>query len=110
MPLPTTPTTHPCGRFLARVVPDPHPLYHGGRHDWSRARHDYERGTVIEIYDTRHPHTDLGQFVTAYSAATLADLSGRLSLHGGIPDWTMSAEETAALRALALAALEDAAA
>jgi hypothetical protein len=94
------PTTVRLGRFTARIVPPPHPLYHGGRHDWSRPRHDYERGVIVEIYDTDHPHTALGQFVSSYNAETLADLRPgvALSLHGGIPAWTLSPEEVDLLR------------
>lgn len=98
---------HPVGRFNVRVVPNPHPLYHGVAHDFSRPRHDYERDTIIEVYDAAHPHTTIGQFISAYSAATLAGLGpeSRLNLHGGVPAWTMTADETAQLAAIARAAV-----
>ena len=97
---------HPVGRFTVRVVPNPHPLYSGTRHDFSRPRHDYERDTIIEVYDAAHLHTPLGQFIGAYSATTLIDFPAeqQLDLHGGVPAWTMTLEETAALIALARAA------
>jgi hypothetical protein len=96
---------HPVGRFNVRVVPAPHPLYHGGRSDFSRERRDYERGTILEVFDAAYPHTEAGQFVTAYAAKTLASLApgSRLALYTDIPAWTMTEDETAALTALARA-------
>jgi hypothetical protein len=101
----TEPVIHPVGRFNVRVVPAPHPLYHGGRSDFSRERRDYERGTILEIYDAAHPHTPFGQFVTAYAAETIADLApgSRLALYADIPAWVMTEDETAALTAIARA-------
>jgi hypothetical protein len=98
---------HPVGRFNVRVVPFPHPLYHGVAHDFSRPRHDYEQGTLLEVYDAAHPHTTAGQFICAYAAETIAAMDGttRLNLHGGVPDWTMSEDETHALITLARAAV-----
>ena len=48
---------------------------------------------LIEFYDRRYPHTDLGQFVARYYASTLAqcDPSFGLLLYGGVPDWHISA-------------------
>jgi hypothetical protein len=102
----TEPVIHPVGRFNVRVVPAPYPLYHGGRSDFSRERRDYERGTILEVFDAAYPHTEAGQFVTAYAAETLAALvpGTRLSLQGDIPAWTMTEDETAGLTALARAA------
>jgi hypothetical protein len=100
------PTIHPVGRFNVRVVPAPHPLYSGRDHNFSRERHDYERGTILELFDAAHPHTTAGQFVSAYSVETIAALAPGtlLDLHGGIPAWTMTVEETATLIAIARAA------
>jgi hypothetical protein len=100
------PVIHPVGRFNVRVVPVPHPLYHGVRQDFSRERRDYERKTILEVFDARHPHTEAGQFVSSYYAETLAALAPgtRLSLQGDIPEWTMTEQETDALVALARAA------
>jgi hypothetical protein len=86
--------THSVGRFTVRVVPNPHPLYSGTRHDFSRPRHDNERDTIIEVYDPTHLHTPTGQFISAYSAATLIDFPAeqQLDLHGGVPVWTMTLE------------------
>lgn len=102
----STPSIHRAGRFNVRVVPAPHTLYHGGHRDFSRTRADYERGTILEVYDAAYDHSPAGQFVSAYAAETIATLSpgARLSLHGGVPEWTMDEEETAALVALARAA------
>jgi len=100
------PVLHPVGRFNARIVPAPHPLYHGGRRDFSRPRHDYERGIIIEVYDAAYDHSPAGQFISAYAATTLAEFTpgSCLNLHGGVPEWTMTREETATLVALARAA------
>lgn len=48
---------------------------------------------LIEFYDRRYPHTELGQFVTRYYASTLAACKsgGGLCLDGGIYDWQISA-------------------
>ena len=91
------------GRFNARAVDPGDLLYHGTSNDWSREPASYERGhTIIEIYDSRHHHSPLGQFVSAYGADTLAAFSGtKLNLQGDVPAWTMSAQETAALIAFA---------
>ena len=43
---------------------------------------------LVEFYDT----TD-GQMVTRYYADTLLDVTGGLSLNGGVPEWTVSAED-----------------
>ena len=104
--LPHQPTVHPVGRFNVRVVPAPHPLYSGISRDFSRERHDYEQGTILELYDAAYPHTAAGQFVSAYNVETIATLAPGtlLDLHGGIPAWTMTAEETAELIAIARAA------
>ena len=87
------------GRFNARAVDPGDGLYSGRARDWSRPPSDYERrDTIIEIYDSRYHHTSLGQFVSAYGAQTLATFTGsKLSLQGDIPEWTMTADETAAL-------------
>lgn len=47
---------------------------------------------LVEFYDTRYPHTDLGQFVARYSSSSLLQRQQwpGLCLHGGVPDWTVS--------------------
>ena len=45
---------------------------------------------LVEFYDTRHEHTDLGQFVTRYSLGTLIDGEGGLNLQGGVPTWSIN--------------------
>ena len=45
---------------------------------------------LVEFYDTRYPHTEFGQFVSSYGAATFLEphKQGRgLNLEGGVPDW-----------------------
>lgn len=48
---------------------------------------------LVEFYDTRHPETDLGQFVSRYYLSTLLEraLTDGLCLQGGVPSWTVSA-------------------
>jgi hypothetical protein len=51
---------------------------------------------LVEFYDARYPHTAYGQFVSRYYMSTLleADWRGKaLSLDGGIPEWTVSADD-----------------
>lgn len=45
---------------------------------------------LVEFYDTRHEHTDLGQFVTRYFLGTLIDGDGGLNLDGGVPSWNIN--------------------
>jgi hypothetical protein len=99
----TEPHLHQVGRFNVRIVPAPFPLYHGVQRDFSRERHDYEQGTILEVFDRRYPHTEAGQFIGSYNLATIVGLKDgiRLDLHGGIPDWTMTEAETTAFVALA---------
>jgi len=93
-------------KFSARVVRPGGLLYHGVRNDFSREPASYERGhAIIEIYDARHTgkgFSPIGQFVSSYSAEILAASPlRRLSLQGGISEWTMDEAETAALVRLA---------
>lgn len=46
--------------------------------------------SMVEFYDTRSEHTDLGQFVTRYFVDTLLKHPGGLCLDGGVPPWTIS--------------------
>lgn len=50
---------------------------------------------AVEFYDTRFPHTPLGQFVSSYYVETLIADGPRnecgLNLHGGVADWTIDA-------------------
>jgi hypothetical protein len=100
--------SHPLGRFVVRVVPPGEPLYAGITRDFTRSPESWEAGhLILEIYDTRYAGSELGQFVCAYGADTIAAMNrgGRLSLHSGIPEWMLTAAETAALVALAEACL-----
>ena len=48
---------------------------------------------AVEFYDTRHPHTNLGQFVSRYRLSTLTrthPYGHGLCLDDGVPDWTIS--------------------
>jgi len=49
---------------------------------------------LVEFYDTRYAHTDLGQFVSRYRLSSLIEHRNRtksgLQLDGGIPSWRIS--------------------
>ena len=48
---------------------------------------------LVEFYDTRFPHTHLGQFVSRYPISTMIGThpyGHGLCLDGGVPDWTIS--------------------
>lgn len=49
---------------------------------------------LVEFFDTRYPHTPIGQFVSRYYRKTLLEPhDGRgLCLDGGIPEWSVSGE------------------
>lgn len=43
---------------------------------------------LVEFFDTRYEHTDLGQFVSRYYLSTLLDRNDDgLCLDGGVRDW-----------------------
>ena len=42
---------------------------------------------LVEFFDTRYEHTDLGQFVSRYYLSTLLDSNGGMNLDGGVTDW-----------------------
>ena len=44
---------------------------------------------LVEFYDTRYEHTDLGQFVTRYFLGSLTEGEGGLYLDGCEPEWTI---------------------
>lgn len=48
--------------------------------------------SFVEFYDTRYPHTPLGQFVSRYYSSTLLETSADkgLNLYGGVPSWVVS--------------------
>lgn len=49
---------------------------------------------LIEFYDRRFPHTELGQFVSRYHASTLGNrmgIGGGLCLDAGVPAWSLDA-------------------
>ena len=54
-----------------------------------------EEEPLVEFYDARYPHTELGQFVSRYYLTTLLDKNKDvgLDLDGGIPDWKIQAKE-----------------
>ncbi len=45
---------------------------------------------LVEFYDTRYEHTDLGQFVSRYFIDTLTRGEGGLNLDGGVPAWSVN--------------------
>ena len=59
---------------------------------------------LVEFYDARYPHTEFGQFVARYYVETILGDDGYgpknsgLSLDGGIPEWTVSAEDMVTVR------------
>jgi len=65
--------------------------------------HDGDR-PLVEFYDARYPHTQFGQFVSRYYVSTIlgtdgyGSAEGGLSLDGGIPEWTVSADDMATVR------------
>lgn len=47
-----------------------------------------EAEPMVEFYDTRHEHTDYGQFVSRYYASTLLEHEpAMLRLDTGVPSW-----------------------
>lgn len=55
---------------------------------------------LVEFYDTRHPHTEFGQFVSRYYLSTILERDNMgLCLYGREPEWEVSAEDMAAVRA-----------
>jgi hypothetical protein len=58
-----------------------------------------DKAPMVEFYDTRYPHTQYGQFVSRYYVDTLLERdTGGLCLDGGVPSWTVSAEDMATVR------------
>lgn len=48
---------------------------------------------LVEFFDTRYEHTDLGQFVSRYYRCTLlGGDEGGLCLQGGVPTWSIGGE------------------
>lgn len=47
---------------------------------------------MVEFYYSRYPHTKHWQFVSRYYVSTLKDHEGGLDLHGGEPEWQVSAK------------------
>lgn len=67
--------------------------------------HDKEDEPLVEFYDTRYPHTEYGQFVSRYYVSTILGTDrygsgeGGLMLDGGVPSWTVSAQDMDTVRA-----------
>lgn len=51
---------------------------------------DNDGTPLVEFYDTRYEHTDLGQFVSRYLLGTLTEGEGGLNLDGGVPSWNIN--------------------
>lgn len=48
---------------------------------------------MVEFYDTRHPHTEYGQFVARYNVATFVEGSDTfvpMALHAGVGGWALT--------------------
>lgn len=89
--------TNHAGRFNVRIV-EVGDAY--GRDDCLTHDDDLGLGTLVEFYDGQQDAAKfgpLGQFVARYYFDTLAESvpQGGLNLDGGIPEWTVSAEEFA---------------
>ena len=55
---------------------------------------------LVEFCDSRYPHTKHGQFVSRYYLSTILEMGDTgLCLDGGEPEWEVSAEDMAAVRA-----------
>lgn len=55
---------------------------------------------LVEFYDARYPHTEFGQFVTRYYVSTILERERNgLCLDGGIPEWSVSANDMDIVRA-----------
>ena len=50
---------------------------------------------LVEFYDNRHMHTPRGQFVSRYFVSTILERADGLGLmlDGGVPAWTVSADD-----------------
>ncbi len=57
---------------------------------------------LVEFFDTRHKHTEFGQFVSRYYLKTIQDCTDGLDLMGYEPSWKIGAEGMV----MALAALK----
>ena len=74
-------------RFNVRIV------RHGDAYGLNDAL-THDGAPMVEFYDRRHMHTPRGQFVTRYYAHTLLDRPiGGLTLDGGVPAWTVGADD-----------------
>lgn len=67
--------------------------------------HDKEDQPLVEFYDSRHPHTEFGQFVSRYYVETILGTdrygsgTGGLCLDGGNRDqWTVREEDMNTVR------------
>jgi len=77
--------------FRVRIVKDGdgYGAYDKETEQWAKAA---GRGDLlVEVYDTRYPHTPFGQFITRYAFATLVarDHGLGLILDGGVPSWRL---------------------
>jgi hypothetical protein len=55
--------------------------------------------SLVEFYDARYPHTPHGQFVSRYYLTTFMEINGQgLRLDGGVPDWSLSIAQVAAVQ------------
>ena len=89
-------------KFLIRVV---HKGDRYGRNDVLTHKDEYGIGPMIEFYDQTYRDPDFGsrgQFVSRYYADTLATgRRGGISLHGGVPEWSVDAKAMRPVIALA---------
>lgn len=84
------------GKFNVRIVPTG---FKFGRNDVLVN----DKAPMVEFYDSRYNHEGWqgrGQFVSRYFISTLLEDAKEcaLSLDGGIPEWTVSAEDMKTVR------------
>jgi hypothetical protein len=82
-------TVYDAGRpWILRVVPQ------GGRYGLDDCLTWDDPSPLVEFYDARgiDRFGPRGQFASRYRLAELAGHEGGLLLHGGVPEWSVSAE------------------
>ncbi len=49
----------------------------------------YPSKATVDIYDTRYPHTQFGQFVASHFVQTIHEITGGLNLNLSVADWRL---------------------
>jgi len=58
-----------------------------------------ENAPLVEFYDSRYAHTEFGQFISSYYVSTILESDKGLCLEGSEAEWSVSADDMAAVRA-----------